>query len=272
MAQPLLGVVDGGPRGRVGEGMGVVVVRRAGLEQRRLVGEVSVDGHPVNAGALGDVGDLGGRRAAFDVQRGGGFEDATPGVGLPLGALFVRRVIRSTYSVTRISTGLSAAFRIYATYCCSIETGRSEPEPTNLVDVQRVQANDAVLHTETRGDGPAVLLIAGAGGDAAEFAGVAAALADEFTVTTYDRRGNSRSPRPTGWASTSVAEQADDAAGLLTALGHRPAVVVGTSAGGSIALEVALRHPDTVRAAIIHEPPIIAVTANPQAVTAASAH
>jgi pimeloyl-ACP methyl ester carboxylesterase len=142
------------------------------------------------------------------------------------------------------------------------------PEPTSLVEVQRVQANDAVLHTEIRGDGPAVLLIAGAGGDAAEFAGVAAALADEFTVTTYDRRGNSRSPRPAGWASTSVAEQADDAAGLLTALGHRPAVVVGTSAGGSIALELALRHPDAVRAAIIHEPPIIAVTANPQAVTA----
>jgi pimeloyl-ACP methyl ester carboxylesterase len=143
-----------------------------------------------------------------------------------------------------------------------------QPPASTLVDVQRVQANDAVLHTETRGDGPAVLLIAGAGGDAAEFAGVAAALADEFTVTTYDRRGNSRSPRPTGWASTSVAEQADDAAGLLTALGHRPAVVVGTSAGGSVALEVALRHPDAVRAAIVHEPPIIAVTANPQAVTA----
>jgi len=45
-------------------------------------------------------------------------------------------------------------------------------------------------------------------------------------------------------------------------------VVVGTSAGGSIALEVALRHPDAVRAAIVHEPPILAGTTNPQAVTA----
>src|SRR6266511_3986679 len=114
------------------------------------------------------------------------------------------------------------------------------PEHTNLVDVQRVQAN-----------GTAVLLIAGAGGDAAELAGVAAALADGFTVTTYDRRGNSRSPRPAGWVQTSLAEQADDAAALLAALGDRPAVLVGTSAGGSVALEVALRHPDAVRAAII---------------------
>jgi len=142
------------------------------------------------------------------------------------------------------------------------------PEPTNLVDVQRIQANRIVLHTETRGRGPAVLLIAGAGGDAEELAGVAAALADQFTVTTYDRRGNSRSPRPAGWVQTSLAEQADDAAALLAAIGQRPAVVVGTSAGGSIALEVALRHPDAVRAAIVHEPPILAGTSNPQAVTA----
>ncbi len=142
------------------------------------------------------------------------------------------------------------------------------PEPTTLVDVQQVPANRTVLHTETRGRGPAVLLIAGTGGDAGELAGVAAALADAFTVTTYDRRGNSRSPRPAGWAATSLAEQADDAAALLGTLGQRPAVVVGTSAGGSVALELALRHPEAVRAAIVHEPPILAGTANPQAVTA----
>ena len=139
------------------------------------------------------------------------------------------------------------------------------PEPTSLVDVQTVQVNGTVLHTETRGHGPAVLLVAGAGGDAAELGGLADTLADEFCVTTYDRRGNSRCPRPAGWTQTSLAEQADDAAALLAALGHSPAVVVGTSAGGSIALELA------VRAAIVHEPPILAGTTVPQAVTAAMA-
>jgi hypothetical protein len=76
------------------------------------------------------------------------------------------------------------------------------PEPTSLLDVQPIQANGTVLHTETRGHGPAVLLIAGAGGDAAELGGLADALADAFTVTTYDRRGNSRCPRPAGWTQT----------------------------------------------------------------------
>ena len=145
------------------------------------------------------------------------------------------------------------------------------PEPTSLVDVQHIQANGTVLHAETRGHGPAVLLIAGAGGDAAELGGLADALANEFTVTTYDRRGNSRCPRPAGWTATSLVEQADDAAALLAALGHSPAVVVGTSAGGSIALELALRHPRAVQAAIVHEPPILAGTTDPQAVTAAMA-
>jgi pimeloyl-ACP methyl ester carboxylesterase len=111
-------------------------------------------------------------------------------------------------------------------------------------------------------------VIAGVAGGAGHLAGVAAALADEFTVTTYDRRGNSRSPRPAGWVATSVAEQADDAAALLGALGDRPAVVSGTSTGGIVALELALRHPDAVQAAIVHEPLMIAVTANPQAVAA----
>jgi hypothetical protein len=48
-------------------------------------------------------------------------------------------------------------------------------------------------------------------------------LADAFTIISYDRRGIGRSRRPSGWAMTSPEEQADDAAGLLDALGVAPA-------------------------------------------------
>jgi pimeloyl-ACP methyl ester carboxylesterase len=44
-----------------------------------------------------------------------------------------------------------------------------------------------------------VLLIMGATGDGGHFDKLADRLADEFTVITYDRRGNGRSPVPTGW-------------------------------------------------------------------------
>src|SRR5262247_1484418 len=101
-----------------------------------------------------------------------------------------------------------------------------------------VVSNGARLYYEKHGTGQSLLFIAGSTGDAGNFTRTAALLADEFTVVTYDRRGNSRSERPQGWTTTSVAEQADDAAGIIHALGLAPAVVFGASAGGPIALDV----------------------------------
>jgi pimeloyl-ACP methyl ester carboxylesterase len=50
----------------------------------------------------------------------------------------------------------------------------------------------ARLHDEVRGRGP-VLMVVGLPRDSADFAPVAAALADRYTVVTYDPRGISRS-------------------------------------------------------------------------------
>ena len=122
-----------------------------------------------------------------------------------------------------------------------------------------VQANGTDLYCEMRGRGPAVLFICGATGDAGHFERVAEQLADAFTVITYDRRGNSRSPRPAGWTQTSLQEQANDAAGLVQALGVAPVGVFGTSSGGAIGLELLLDHPEVVRGAVLHEPFLPAV-------------
>jgi pimeloyl-ACP methyl ester carboxylesterase len=119
---------------------------------------------------------------------------------------------------------------------------------------QFIHTNGTDLYCEVRGDGPPVVFISGATGDAGHYEHVAEHLADEFTVITYDRRGNSRSPKPEGWVQTSNAEQADDAAGLISALQVAPAGVFGNSGGGAIALELLLRHPKLVRGAILHEP------------------
>jgi pimeloyl-ACP methyl ester carboxylesterase len=136
------------------------------------------------------------------------------------------------------------------------------------VRVGTIRANGAELYNEVRGDGPPVVFISGATGDAGHFAGVAPLLADGFTVVTYDRRSNSRSPRPAGWMSTSMSEQADDCAALIEGLGIAPAVVFGTSGGAVILLDLLLRRPDVVRGAIVHEPPIVAVTSNGEQVSA----
>jgi pimeloyl-ACP methyl ester carboxylesterase len=127
------------------------------------------------------------------------------------------------------------------------------------VQKQVVQANGTDLYCEMHGRGPTVLFICGATGDAGHFERVAQQLADAFTVITYDRRGNSRSPVPAGWSQTSLGEQANDAAALVQALGVVPVGVFGTSSGGAIGLELLLRHPEVVRGAVLHEPFLPAV-------------
>jgi esterase len=72
-------------------------------------------------------------------------------------------------------------------------------------------------------------------------------------VIAYDRRGCMHSQRPLPYERTSVAEQADDAAALLDALAATPAVAIGRSYGGAVAVDLALRYPDRVRALVLLE-------------------
>ena len=122
-----------------------------------------------------------------------------------------------------------------------------------------VDVNGTELYYERRGAGPSLLLIMGATGDGGAFERFADLLAEEFTVVTYDRRGNGRSPQPPGWETTSPEEQADDAAALLDALGLAPAAVFGTSSGGIFALVMLLRHSQAVRAPVLHEPALFSL-------------
>lgn len=117
--------------------------------------------------------------------------------------------------------------------------------------------NGTDIHYDVRGHGPGLLCISGAFGDAGYWTAVGGLLADRFTVAAYDRRGNSRSS-PTN-AATTMAEQADDAAELIERLGLAPAVVLGSSGGAVILLDLVARHPQVVRLALVHEPPLLAV-------------
>jgi pimeloyl-ACP methyl ester carboxylesterase len=128
------------------------------------------------------------------------------------------------------------------------------PQAKAVATASMVKVNGAELYYAVRGSGPPLLLIHGTGADSSCYDELAEGLARDFRVLTYDRRGWSRSPRPAGWVKTSIEEQADDAAWLLRATGHAPALVFGSSSGGLIALALVLRNPDVVRGAILHEP------------------
>ena len=114
--------------------------------------------------------------------------------------------------------------------------------------------NGVRLHYEAYGAGAPIMLIHGCGSSALGFADAVEKLAGLGRVIAYDRRGCARSERPEPYERTSVAEHADDAAGLLDALGAYPAIVIGRSYGGTVASDLALRYPDRVRALVLLEP------------------
>lgn len=120
-----------------------------------------------------------------------------------------------------------------------------------------VEVDGADIYYERRGEGPALLLIAGGWGAGGPYAHVADMLAADFTVLTYDRRGNARSPLRGPRRQFSVLRQADDAAAVITANGFTSAAVFGSSSGALIVLELIAAYPDVVSRAVAHEPPII---------------
>ena len=107
--------------------------------------------------------------------------------------------------------------------------------------------NDIDIHWEMRGNeaGPRVLFIGGTGGDLRKTPNVFdGPLAKSANVLTYDQRGLGRTSKPDG--PYSMEDYADDAAGLMAALGWDDAHVIGVSFGGMVAQHLVARHPARV--------------------------
>jgi 3-oxoadipate enol-lactonase len=120
-----------------------------------------------------------------------------------------------------------------------------------------IDVNDTTLYYERTGQGPGMLFLHGMCGDAGVWADQARRFSDRYTCVRYDRRGHSRSAR--GHVPISDALHADDAAGLIEALDLAPCLLVGSSAGAAIAVEVALRHGRLLRGAVFSEPPLFSL-------------
>jgi pimeloyl-ACP methyl ester carboxylesterase len=101
------------------------------------------------------------------------------------------------------------------------------------------------------GGGDPLLLIHGTGAYSAIWGEVPARLAHSHRVISYDRRGFGASQ---GTRAKHVHQHADDAAALLEHLGAVPAVVVGWSGGGPIALDLAASRPELVGSLVLVEP------------------
>src|SRR5580698_8939779 len=113
-----------------------------------------------------------------------------------------------------------------------------------------VQVGTVELYYERAGAGPPLLFISGTVGDLRVKPNVFdGPFARSFDLLGYDQRGLGRSSKPD--IDYTMADYADDAAGLLDAIGWASAKVVGISFGGMVAQELAIRRPGKVERLVL---------------------
>lgn len=95
---------------------------------------------------------------------------------------------------------------------------------------------------QTCGDGPRTLVLLHDGIlDSSAYEGAWARLCGAYKVVRYDRRGYGGSP-----ATVAPYDPVADLGAVMAAAGVTKATLVGASAGGGVAVEFALAHPDAV--------------------------
>jgi pimeloyl-ACP methyl ester carboxylesterase len=115
-----------------------------------------------------------------------------------------------------------------------------------------------VIRHHPDASGPPVVLVHGAPDRSKNLAHVVHRLGD-LPVTVYDRRGYGRSV-DAAWSTDGTFLGGFDihATDLIELLDGTPSVVVGQSAGGSIAMLAATRAPELFRSLGLWEPPLVA--------------
>ncbi|KAJ2962518.1 hypothetical protein NQZ79_g2350 [Umbelopsis isabellina] len=115
----------------------------------------------------------------------------------------------------------------------------------------------ARLYYEKLGTGPVLVLVPGANGEHSIWTPLRQLIKDHFTVITYDRRGFSQS-KLDGEQDYDhrLDTDADDVHRLIEHVSHTPAFVLGSSSGAIVTLTLLERHPESVKMAVVHEPPL----------------
>ena len=109
-------------------------------------------------------------------------------------------------------------------------------------------APELALDVADQGDGPLVILIAGGFMDMDQWTPVADAMPDTYRIVRYDQRGIGDSDQPTD--GYTVEQFAEDAINLVRTLNAGPAVLVGNSLGGTVAMAAAFAAPELVRGVV----------------------
>lgn len=143
-------------------------------------------------------------------------------------------------------------------------TSHADPE------TRTVMVSGATLAYDVRGDLTAdviPLVLIGSPMDASGFETLAAHFPDRVVVT-YDPRNTGRSERDEPTDEVTAEQHADDLHAVLQALGTGPVDLFASSGGAVNALALVARHPQDVGVLVAHEPPLVDVVRDRDAVAA----
>ena len=137
------------------------------------------------------------------------------------------------------------------------ETGNTAMSTT----FTRPDGHQITYHTVGSAQNPLMLLVVGSSGLGILYRRLALALSTHFQCVYYDKRGFLPADTPEAIVPSQTnrlilaKDNADDAAAIIERTSpHRPAYVFGTSTGGTAVLDLAVRFPNLVQTAVLHEP------------------
>jgi pimeloyl-ACP methyl ester carboxylesterase len=134
------------------------------------------------------------------------------------------------------------------------------PEQLAEADSQFIEINGLTVHVKTMGEGePIFVLLHGFGASLFSWHVVMQPLSQYGMVIAYDRPAFGLTERPMEWTGQnpySPQASVDLLLGLLDHFNVQKATLVGNSAGGTVAMQFQLQHPERVQALILVDPAV----------------
>jgi pimeloyl-ACP methyl ester carboxylesterase len=134
------------------------------------------------------------------------------------------------------------------------------PEQLADADSQFIEINGLTVHVKTMGEGePVFVLLHGFGASLYSWHAIMEPLSQYGTVIAYDRPAFGLTGRPMEWTGQnpySPQASVDLLLGLLDHFNVQRAILVGNSAGGTVAMQFQLQYPERVQALILVDPAV----------------
>ena len=160
--------------------------------------------------------------------------------------------------MTTLLRPLVIACVVLVSGCQALQTSKVGPPTVRQATVEGVN-----LKYVEQGQGATVVFVHGAFSDHRVWEAQREAVAQGYRFIALDQRYFGNAPWPDTGSKYSVATHTSDLAAFIRQLNVGPVHVVAWSHGGTIALTLAVQHPELVRTLFLYEPALTSMVSDP---------